>query len=236
MRWSAPLPDDPSYTESGIAGFGYLMSRKKLTSKQYAFFQYLSGFVRESGVWPTYREIVDNFDYRSPNSVTQNLQALHKKGYLQRDGDGYHLVDDKPSAAEAGIPIRGIISAGQLQEAVEANLGTISLEMLFPNLDRIYAIRVAGQSMTGAEIEDGDYVLLIDDDIPNGGIGAVLYNGETSLKRIFYDQEGLRLEPANAEYSDIHIKPDIFEEVRILGRYVGHVNKNGIFKRSNGRR
>ncbi len=127
-------------------------------------------------------------------------------------------------------------SAGQLQEAVEANLGTISLEMLFPNLDRIYAIRVAGQSMTGADIEDGDYVLLIDDDIPNGGIGAVLYNGETSLKRIFYDQEGLRLEPANDESSDIYIKPDIFEEVRILGRYVGHVNKNGIFKRSNGRR
>lgn len=233
---SAAIRGDASPPEGVVSRFGYLMSRKKLTSKQHAFFQYLSGFVRESGVWPTYREIVENFDYRSPNSVTQNLQALHKKGYLRRDGDGYHLVDDKPANGEAGIPVRGIISAGQLQEAVEANLGTISLEMLFPNLDRIYAIRVAGQSMTGAEIEDGDYVLLIDDDIPNGGIGAVLYNGETSLKRIYYDQDGLRLEPANDEYSDIYIKPDIFEEVRILGRYVGHVNQNGIFKRSNGRR
>jgi repressor LexA len=215
--------------------FCYFMSRKKLTSKQHAFFQYLSRFVRESGVWPTYREIVDFFDYRSPNSVTQNLQALHKKGYLKRDGDGYHLVDERLSNGEAGIPVRGIISAGHLQEAVEANLGTISLEMLFPNLDRIYAIRVSGQSMIGADIDDGDYVLLIDDDIPNGGIGAVLYNGDTSLKRIFYDQDGLRLEPANEEYSDIYIRPDIFEEVRILGRYVGHVNKSGIYKRSNGR-
>ena len=236
MNQSASISDGSLSPESGVSSFGYLMSRKKLTSKQHAFFQYLSGFVRESGVWPTYREIVDYFDYRSPNSVTQNLQALYKKGYLERDGDGYHLVADKQSNGESCIPVRGIISAGQLQEAVEANLGTISLEMLFPNLDRIYAIRVAGQSMIGAEIEDGDYVLLIDDDIPNGGIGAVLYNGETSLKRIFYDQEGLRLEPANEEYSDIYIKPDIFEEVRILGRYVGHVNKNGIFKRSNGRR
>lgn len=211
------------------------MSRKKLTSKQHSFFQYLSRFVRESGVWPTYREIVDHFGYRSPNSVTQNLQALHKKGYLTRDQDGYHLVEDKHSNEDAGIPVRGIISAGQLQEAVEADLGTITLETLFPNLDRIYAIRVAGQSMVGADIRDGDYVLLMDDDIPNGGIGAILYNGETSLKRIFYDEEGLRLEPANDEYSDIHVKPDVFEEVRILGRYVGHVNHHGIYKRANGR-
>ena len=128
--------------------------------------------------------------------------------------------------------MRGIIAAGQLQEAVEANLGTITLETLFPNLDRIFAIRVSGQSMQGADIHDGDYVLLIDDDIPEGGIGAVLYNGETSLKRIFYNENGLRLEPANDEYADIYIEPDVFEEVRVLGRYVGHVNAGGIFRRT----
>jgi repressor LexA len=86
--------------------------------------------------------------------------------------------------------------------------------------------------MVGADINDGDYVLLMDDDIPNGGIGAVLYDGETSLKRVFYDEFGLRLEPANSEYDDIHIRPDVFEEVRVLGRYVGHVNRTGIFRRS----
>lgn len=208
------------------------MSRKKLTTKQHAFFQYLRAYVLEQNVWPTYREIVDHFDYRSPNSVTQNLQALYKKGFLTRDEDGYHFADRHPSGHSVGIPIRGVITAGQLQEAVEANLGTITLENLFPNLDRIYAIRVSGRSMQGVDIYDGDYVLLMDDDIPNGGIGAVLYNGETSLKRIFHDKNGLRLEPANEEYSDIHIKPDVFEEVRVLGRYVGHVNRNGIFKRS----
>ena len=206
------------------------MSRRKLTAKQYAFLEYVKQFVREQSIWPTYREIIDEFGYRSPNSVTQNLQALHKKNFLRRDQDGYHLVlqDDE----RHGIPIRGLVSAGQLQEAIEANLGTITLETLFPNLDRIFAIRVAGQSMKGADIHDGDYVLLIDDDIPNGGIGAVLYNGETSLKRIYTDERGLRLEPANPEYDDIYIEPDVFEEVRVLGRYVGHVNKNGIYKRT----
>ncbi|QXD15843.1 transcriptional repressor LexA [Rhodocaloribacter litoris] len=212
------------------------MSRKHLTAKQRDFLLFLRDFIAERGVWPTYREIVEHFGYRSPNSVTQNLQALHKKGYLRRDANGFRLVEERLPQQEAhGIPIRGIISAGRLQEAVEEHLGTITLETLFPNLDRIYAIRVAGQSMQGADIHDGDYVLLIDDDIPNGGIGAVLYNGETSLKRIYYDENGLRLEPANEEYEDIYIRPDVFEEVRILGRYVGHVNRNGIFKRTTGR-
>jgi repressor LexA len=203
-----------------------------LTKKQKDFLQFLRDFVMESGgVWPTYREIVDSFDYRSPNSVTQNLQALVKKGFLKRDNDGYRFAErTRFRNGRASIPILGIITAGHLQEAVEANLGSITLETLFPNLDRMFAIRVSGQSMIGADINDGDYVLLIDDDIPNGGIGAVLYDGETSLKRIYQDSSGLRLEPANDEYPDIRIEPDVFEEVRLLGRYVGHVNTTGVYK------
>ncbi|MFQ5569405.1 MAG: LexA family protein [Rhodothermales bacterium] len=207
------------------------MSRRKLTAKQHAFLEYIKEYVREHSIWPTYREIIEEFGYQSPNSVTQNLQALYKKNYLRRNQDGYHLIEQDTGESH-GIPIRGIIAAGQLQEAVEANLGAITLESLFPNLDRIFAIRVSGQSMQGADIHDGDYVLLIDDDIPNGGIGAVLYNGETSLKRIYSDEDGLRLEPANPAYDNIYIEPDIFEEVRVLGRYVGHVNRNGIYKRT----
>jgi len=211
------------------------MGRKKLTAKQHEFLQYIIDYVEDNEVWPTYREIIDHFGYASPNSVTQNLRALHKKGHLTRDDQGYHLAPRYTEDTEPGIPIKGIISAGTLQEAVEADLGTITLESLFPNLDRLFAIRVSGQSMRGADIHDGDYVLLIDDDIPEGGIGAVLYDGETSLKRVYHDEDGLRLEPCNEEYSDIHIQPDVFEEVTILGRYVGHVNDQGIFKRSSRR-
>ncbi len=206
-----------------------IMTRKNLTSKQYECLRYISDYVRKRRVWPTYREIADHFGFRSPNSVTQNLEAIWKKGFLSYGSRGYRLLDEDDFFTGApGIPVRGVISAGRLQEAVEADLGTITLETLFPNLDRIFAIRVSGQSMIGADIHDGDYVLLIDDDIPNGGIGAILYDGETSLKRIYYDGDGLRLEPANEEYADIRIRPDIFEEVRVLGRYVGHVNHSGI--------
>lgn len=69
------------------------MSRRHLTSKQHAFLEFLRDHIETRKIWPTYREIVDHFDYRSPNSVTQNLQALSRKGFLQRDRNGYQLVD-----------------------------------------------------------------------------------------------------------------------------------------------
>ncbi len=205
------------------------MPANKLTTKQKAFADFIKSYMQDNeGDWPTYRELQGEFEWVSPNSVTQNIRALLKKGILVKFGVGYKFRDELPE--ERGVPIKGVIAAGQLQEAVEANLGSITLETLFPDLGRMFALRVSGQSMAGADIRSGDYVLLVDDDIPNGGIGAILYNGETSLKRIYMESSGLRLEPANPEYDNIRIEPDIFEEVTVLGRYIGHVNQTGIHK------
>jgi repressor LexA len=218
------------------------MDNVQLTSKQKKFLDYIITYREENEIWPTYREIADTFNFRSPNSVTQNLQSLLKKGYLVKTDDSEYELHNRylkkkkqsvylpEEPTYGGIPIRGIISAGYLQEAVEANLGSITLQHLFPNLNRIFALRISGQSMRNTGIFDGDFVLLMDDDIKDGDIGAVMYNGETSLKRIYYGPDGLRLEPANEEYRDIHVEPDIFEEVKIIGKYVGHVNKTGIYK------
>lgn len=212
------------------------MDNRQLTKKQLEFFNFIREYRLENGLWPTYREIADALDFRSPNSVTQNIKALMKKGYLVKSGENEydlpsHLADELQSDA-SGIPVRGVIAAGYLQEAVEANLGRITLETLFPGINRMFALRVSGMSMKDAGIYDGDFVLLADDDLRDGDIGAVLYNGETSLKKVFFDRNGLRLEPANDQYRDIRIEPDIFEEVRILGKYVGHVNRSGMYKAS----
>ncbi|WP_234572033.1 transcriptional repressor LexA [Rhodohalobacter sp. 614A] len=211
------------------------MDNAQLTRKQKEFFDFIIDYKKEHDVWPTYREIAEAFNYKSPNSVTQNIQALLKKGYLiKTDDDEYDIhpnyEENLGLKKNSGIPVRGLIAAGYLQEAVEADLGQITLETLFPNMDDMFALRVSGMSMKDAGIYDGDFVLLMDNDVKEGDIGAVLYNGETSLKRIFYDKNGLRLEPANEEYDDIIIKPDVFEEVRIIGKYIGHVNRSGIHK------
>ncbi len=211
------------------------MDNKQLTRKQKEFYEYIRDFKDEHDIWPTYREISDYFGFKSPNSVTQNLQSLVKKGYLIKTSEDEYLLMEEfenryEDDSDEGIPVRGIIAAGYLQEAVEANLGSITLKHLFPGLNKMYALRVSGYSMKDEGILDGDFVLLMDDDIKDGDIGAVMYNGETSLKRVYYGPNGLRLEPANNEYANIYIEPGIFEEVRILGKYVGHVNRSGIYR------
>ena len=209
------------------------MDNAHLTRKQQEFFSFIVDYKKEYDVWPTYREIADHFGYRSPNSVTQNIQALLKKGYLVKKNDEeYDLPSDKKSmlgddSEGEGIPIRGLIAAGYLQEAVEADLGSITMSTLFPNLDKLFALRVSGFSMKDANIYDGDFVLLMDTKLQNGEIGAVLYNGETTLKKVFWDDNGLRLEAANEDYDDIKVSPDVFEEVKIIGKYIGHVNRQG---------
>ncbi|XWN36103.1 MAG: S24 family peptidase [Balneola sp.] len=210
------------------------MDNAHLTRKQQEFFNYIVEYKKEYDVWPTYREIAEHFDYRSPNSVTQNIQALLKKGFLiKRNDEEYDLPKEKKKNLledyddQDGIPIRGLIAAGYLQEAVEADLGKITLSSLFPNLDQLFALRVSGFSMKDVDIYDGDLVVLMDTDVKSGDIGAVLYNGETSLKKIFWDDNGLRLEAANESYEDIVVEPDVFEEVRIIGKYIGHINRQG---------
>ena len=212
------------------------MDSAQLTRKQNQFLTFILEYRDENGIWPTYREIADHFGFRSPNSVTQNIQALIRKGVLLRTNDEeYELSPEwqrsrEPAPAGGGIPVRGLIAAGYLQEAVEADLGTISLETLFPHLEQMFALRVTGMSMKDVGIHDGDFVLLMDTKLRNGEIGAVMYNGETSLKKVFFDSGGLRLEPANEEYDDIVITPDVFEEVRVIGKYIGHMNPSGLHK------
>ncbi len=71
------------------------MDNRQLTKKQLEFFHFIREYRKTNGIWPTYREIADQLDYKSPNSVTQNIKALIKKGVLRKSGElEYELADD----------------------------------------------------------------------------------------------------------------------------------------------
>lgn len=69
---------------------------RNITPKQQAFLDFLVAFTNENGYWPSYREIGDHFGYISPNSTTQNIRALLRKGYLTRTEGGYAFTDRLP--------------------------------------------------------------------------------------------------------------------------------------------
>ncbi|GAA5522610.1 repressor LexA [Aliifodinibius salicampi] len=214
------------------------MEYPKLTNKQNDFFNFLVRYVREFEQWPSHQDLMDEFGFKSPRSITQLYEALIKKNHLVKADWGeydFHPVQkfnlsENEEDEEYGIPIVGLITAGGMQEAVEEDLGRVTLKSILPNYDKMKAVVVSGQSMRGAGINNGDIVLLAQTDIFDGDIGAVRYRGETSLKRIYSTPNGMRLKPANEDFEPITIEPGEFEEVNIIGKYVGHINDKGLHK------
>lgn len=207
-----------------------------LTPKQQEFYESLLSFFRKHLRLPSHREAAERNGFKSANSSVQYHRALVKKGYLKKDGpENYTFqspLDPWPGSSSEGssIPVLGEITAGPMQEAIESDLGEITFRHLFQDMDQVFALRVNGMSMKELDITDGDFVLLSRTELRSGDVGAVLYNGETTLKEIQKEPKGIRLKPANPDFDDIVIEPGEEEEVRILGKYVGHMNDKGIFK------
>lgn len=214
------------------------MEYPSLTDKQQDFFNTIVEHVEEYERWPSMQELMDALGLNSANSVTQHYKALIDKHYIVKTGWGdydFHpiqkyRIQDRHTDEEQGIPIVGLITAGGLQEAVEEDLGRVTLQSLLPNYENMKAVVVSGQSMKGVGISNGDIVLLARTEIFDGEIGAVRYRGETSLKRIYRTPTGMKLVPENEEYEPIVLYPGDFEEVQIIGKYVGHINEKGLHK------
>jgi repressor LexA len=201
------------------------MSRKQLTSKQHSFLQFLAEHVRKQKVWPTYREVVDHFGYRSPNSVTQNLQALAKKGYLTRDQNGYRLVGQRSGLQATGFPVQGTVEDGSFE--ISLSVDEITLKDLFPELDKTFAVRLSDQEARGINVSGGGYLLLQEAEVGNGEMAAVLYGGALDVCRVYRDDDEFRLLHDDGTETSVSAGQKGF---KLLGRYAGHINQRGLFR------
>ena len=155
------------------------MSRRHLTQKQHQFLEYLQEAVSETKVWPTYREIVDHFGYRSPNSVTQNLQALSKKGFLRRDTDGYHLVDR--NGRDGSVGVRWSTNGRAL--APQPGSDRVTLQTLLRG-ESVHALRLDPQTQRDAELSDARFVFVADgEEVVEGDPLVILQDGKVRIKR-----------------------------------------------------
>ena len=163
-----------------------------------------------------YAEIKEFFQKITDDTLSKIVDALHRKGYLIKDHEGrFRLRQDNEFTQ---IAILGKITAGHLEEAINDPLGYVRFFGTVPQPQQLFAFQVTGDSMIGDNIEDGDCVLLRNVEIHNGQIGAVIVNGETTLKRIYKENGLLRLVPSNPSYEPIHIFPEEISSCRILGR------------------
>jgi len=154
---------------------------------------------------PTYREICRRFGYRSPKSAADHVAALERKGLLtheKRCARGLRLVK-----RTSGVPLLGRIAAGSPSEAspeVEQRLPIDPTSFGIRERSKAFAVRVAGDSMIGRKIFDGDIVLLEQGPTPrNGDIVAALIDNESTLKTFVRKHGKTWLRAENPLYPDL---------------------------------
>lgn len=180
-----------------------------LTGRQREMLEFLRSYQRQHGVMPSTRDIQRHFGFSSQTAAMSHLRALEKKGVIQRLAGLARAVvfpQDLDRAEIVDVPVYGQIPAGLAVEAEQQREGCISVDINtlgIPRNAKTFALKVRGDSMTGAHILDGDFVILEVREPRPRDIVAALIDGETTLKRYVVKNGQPFLKAENPEYPDL---------------------------------
>ncbi len=209
------------------------MEKKELTFKQKKILDFLIDHIEEKGFPPSLREIGSYFGLKGPKAPQKTLGVLERKGFIRRTpgiSRGIEVLDRPPffptlSGKVLSIPIVGSVRAGEPILAIENIEGYVSLDRSLVSSEDVFLLRVRGNSMIDAHIQDGDFALVKPQpNAENGEIVVALIEDEATIKRIFMKRDFIRLEPANPNMEPIVVKKGE-KRVTLVGKVVGIFRK-----------
>ncbi len=181
-----------------------------MTERQEQILDFVRQFQREKGVPPSSREIQRQFKFGSQSTVIGHLRALANKGQIEQlAGRTWGLKASAVQAQLFEMPVYGSIPAGlpamqeqTPEETLAIDPSVFGIRKVGP--DRVWALRVRGDSMVDAHILDGDLVVLERREPRDGDIIAALVDETTTtLKRLVRLRGRPILRAANKRYRDI---------------------------------
>jgi repressor LexA len=176
----------------------------RLSPKQAEVLAYIEEEISHNGRPPTYRDIAKYCGYEAVGTVQDHVRALIKKGFLHKEPGVARGIRLAHRTESLDIPILGAIPAGRPIEAIESGLGFISIPARWRG--ELYALRVSGESMIGAGIFDGDFVVVHKDaNAANGDIVVAMIDGEATVKYYEKRSDRVRLLPANPRFNPIEV-------------------------------
>ena len=189
------------------------------TRRQKEILEALRSLGAERGRTPTLAEIAGRAGLASVSTVHKHLRLLEERGLLKRRRRGRRRGVDLLPAARSGsavdVPLLGRIVAGRPIETI-AEKRTVALPRNLARGGRTYVLQVKGDSMTGEQILDGDYVVVEERATPrNGEVVVALVDGrEATLKTYRRERGRVRLVPAHPSMKPIVVRP---ESLRVQG-------------------
>ncbi len=208
---------------------------KELSEKQRRILEFIQEFIDEHDYPPSIRQIQEACNISSTSVVDYNLRILEKQGYIRRDREVSRAIEllqpggRRPRVAT--VPIIGTIAAGQPIPVPTADTWQTSdpdetLEVppdMVSGGENVYALRVKGNSMIDALVNDGDIVIM--EPAPaarNGDLVAAWLKREqeATLKHLYREGSRVRLQPANQAMQPIYTEAD---NVEVQGRVIGAI-------------
>lgn len=198
--------------------------RSPLTKKQTDFLSFLKEYFRERGYPPTVREIMDGLGLSSTNVVRKYLKILERKGYVKRQFHSPRAIEIVDIAGESSegmsVPIVGRVRAGTPHPVIEDVEGYLLVDKAICGNNTAFFMRVVGDSMIDAHIQEGDLVLIKPQPIANNGeIVVALVDNEATVKRFYQKGDTVQLKPENPVMKPIIIRQED-AHVSIVGRVV----------------
>lgn len=178
---------------------------KKLSEKQKRILEYIAEATAAQGYPPSVREIGKHVGLSSSSSVHAQLTKLREKGYLEKDDHKTRALVVKGAAASVPqVPILGQVTAGMPILAVEDIEGYLPYEQA-SGYGEYFALRIKGDSMIGAGILNGDYIIVRQQNTATPGqIVVAMIEDEATCKTLKIEDDGhVWLMPENPDYSPI---------------------------------
>jgi len=214
-----------------------------LSERQQQILDFIQAYVERHGVPPSYREIGDAVGLKAISAVKYQVEKLQEKGYLTRRDRMPRTIVQKPrrlrgielgleevsvdsgSDDTVSMPLFESVAAGDRAYASPEAVGTIRLPRTMVGYGELFAARVAGDSMTGAGIFDGDCVVVRQqNDAVNGDIVAALLGDDGVVKTFRQTENHVWLMPENPNYD-----PILGDGCQIMGKVVAtlHSRRSG---------
>ncbi len=206
---------------------------KPLTSRQQSVYDFIESYIDQKGFGPTVREIAEAVQLSSPSTVHVHLKTLEEKGYIVRDQRKSRSISlaskhqraetfgSEGSDSNLQLPLVGNVAAGEPILA-EQNIETsMSLPKELVGDSASFILSVHGESMIEAGINDGDYVVVKQQQVARNGeiIVAIIEDGAT-VKRFYKEEDHIRLQPENST-----MEPIITRDCAIAGKVVAVLRK-----------
>ncbi len=200
-----------------------------LTRRQAEVLDVIREFIAENRYTPSLEEIAAALNLSSVATVHKHISLLAEKGYLRknphtsRSVELVDMVDQAPPPGAVVLPYVGVIAAGRPMLVFESEQA-MTVPDMFEGYRGTFILRVEGDSMIGAHIDDGDYVIVEQNVSPQNGEITVarLPDGEVTLKRFFDDGEKIRLQPENNRFEPFVLNRG---EVEVQGVVIGVLRK-----------